>query len=142
MLGGRRSTRMFQKVPGKPPGNRQEDTRRRPGGLGRPLGAPWEALRLKIPPRSPRKPPGNHQEGVKKFPRCRQEASGCRFWPTFCALRFSIIFRCLLKTSQEAPRRPKTAQDGHRRAQEGPQERILLDFRGQNPSKLAPGTHP
>ena len=40
------------------------------------------------------------------------------------------------------PRRPKTPP---RRPQDGPgaaQEQILVDFGGQHPSKLAPGTHP
>ena len=69
-LGGRRSPRRFQEVPGRPPGDHQEDPRRRPGGPGRPLGGPWEALRIKIPPRSPRRPPGNRQEAARKSPRC------------------------------------------------------------------------
>ena len=74
-LGGRRSPRRFQKVPGRLPGDHhQEDPRRRPGGPGRPLGGPWEALRIKIPPRSPRSPPGNRQEAAKKSPRCPREA--------------------------------------------------------------------
>ena len=73
-LGGRRSPRRFQEVPGRPPGDHQEDPRRRPGGPGRPLGGPWEALRIKIPPRSPRRPPGNRQEAAKKSPRCLQKA--------------------------------------------------------------------
>ena len=73
-LGGRRSPRRFQEVLGRPPGDHQEDPRRRPGGPGRPLGGPWEALRIKIPPRSPRRPPGNRQEAAKKSPRCPREA--------------------------------------------------------------------
>ena len=73
-LGGRRSPRRLQEVPGRPPGDHQEDPRRRPGGPGRPLGGPWEALRIKIPPRSPRRPPGNRQEAAKKSPRCPREA--------------------------------------------------------------------
>ena len=73
-LGGRRSPRRFQEVLGRPPGDHQEDPRRRPGGPGRPPGGFPEALRPKIPPRSPRRPPGNRQEGAKKSPRCPQEA--------------------------------------------------------------------
>ena len=56
------------------PGGPQEDPRRRPGGPGRPLGGFWEALRIKIPPRSPRRPPGNRQEAAKKSLRCPREA--------------------------------------------------------------------
>ena len=65
-LGGRRSPRRLQEVPGRPPGDHQEDPRRFPGGPGRAPGAFWETLRPKIPPRSPRRPPGNRQEAAKK----------------------------------------------------------------------------
>ena len=75
-LGGRRSPRRLQEVPGRLPGDQQEDPRKRPGGPGRPLGGPWEALRIKIPPRSPRRPPGNRQEAAKKIPRCPQAPPG------------------------------------------------------------------
>jgi len=71
-LGGRRSPRRFQEVPGRPPGDHQEDPRRRPGGPGRPLRGPWEALRPQIPPRSrpetARKAPRSPQDVPKRVP--------------------------------------------------------------------------
>ena len=75
-LGGRRAPRSFQEVPGRFPGDRQDDPRRLPRSPGRPPRGICEALRPKISPRSPRRPPGNRQEAAKKSPRCPQEAPG------------------------------------------------------------------
>ena len=68
-------------------------------------------------------------------------AFGC-FWEYQERPRRSKTPQEASNTSQEPS---KTAQDGPRWPLDGPravQEQILVDFWGQNPSKLAPGTHP
>ena len=69
-LGGRRSPRRFQKVPGGP----QETTRRTPGGVPEAPGGLWEAPGRPLESRFRQEAPGDRQETARKPPRSPQDA--------------------------------------------------------------------
>ena len=109
-LGGRRFPRRFQEVPGRPPGDHQEDPRRRPGGPG----GLWEAPGRPLESRFRQEAPGDRQETARKPPRSPQDAPDViltTLSKKFVLFRLSGPSKMSENWPQNVPRRKKIPQE-------------------------------